>query len=288
MRRLLDDEPQSIAVVRPRTGLGDLLCTVPALRALRRRLPSAHVALVTFAEMADVAERMRPWIDELVAFPGHPGIPERVPRRSEIAPFFAAARARGFDLALQMYGASTAAREVTAAIGARRTGGFLDHGDPSLDPAAWAPYPEDEHEILRHLRLLAHLGAEPDGDHLTFPIRAEDRKAAARLTSDAGLRSPFALLHPGATSPSRRWPHDRFAAVADALVARGLHVALIGTRAERPAARRGAAPCVDLRGRTELGCVAALIERAAIVVGNDSGPAHLAAALGTHSVTIFL
>jgi len=280
----LDDEPQSIAIVRLRTGLGDLLCTLPALRALRRRLPRAYIALVTYPEMAEVAGRMRPWVDELIGFPGYPGIPERPPRRAQIAPFFQAARERRFDLALQMYGASRAAVEVTARIGARHTGGFLAHGDPAPEAAAWIPYPEHEHEIRRHLRLMGHLGAESSDEALAFPIRP----------GEAGppVPGPYALLHPGATSPSRRWPTQRFAAVGDALAARGLRVAVIGTPDEHETAGSVAAAmrarCLDLCGRTDLGALAALLHRAALLVGNDSGPAHLAAAVGTPSVTIFL
>src|SRR4051812_27758647 len=104
---LFDTEPRSIAVVRLRVGLGDLLCTVPALRALRARLPDAHVALVTWAEMAAVVDRLRPWVDELVAFPGDPGIPERPPDGPAIAPFYAAMRARRWDVAVQAYGGRT-------------------------------------------------------------------------------------------------------------------------------------------------------------------------------------
>src|SRR4051794_23160245 len=69
------DAVDSIAVLRARTGLGDLLCGVPALRALRARLPHARITLVTYAEMAPVAERMRAYVDEFVPFPGWPGIP---------------------------------------------------------------------------------------------------------------------------------------------------------------------------------------------------------------------
>jgi ADP-heptose:LPS heptosyltransferase len=280
-----------VAIVRLRTGLGDLLCTVPALRALRRRLPRAHVALVTFAEMAPVVERMRAWVDELMPFPGHPGIPEREPRRGQIAPFFDAARKRRFDLALQMYGASAAAVEVTLGLGARRTGGFVSSRCAGVDGKTWIAYPGREHEIRRHLRLMRHLGAEPDGDALEFPVWAADRDSLARLAG-ASLEAPYALVHPGATSPSRRWPPERFAAVADALAERALTVVLIGAREERPLAARVRsamrAPSVDVCGRTRLGELAALVEGAALVVGNDSGPTHLAAALGTPSVTIFL
>jgi ADP-heptose:LPS heptosyltransferase len=295
--RPLDDEPESIAIVRLRTGLGDLLCTVPALRALRARLPKAHVTLITFAEMCDVVDRMRPWVDELMGFPGHPGIPERPVRQSEVAFFYAAARARRFDLALQMYGASRGAGEVTERLGARRTGGFLVRRARASERPSYIAYPGREHEVRRHLTLMRHLGAEPPDDPreaeaLAFPIRQSDRAAAARLAVEAGLRAPYALVHPGATSPSRRWPPERFATVTDALQRRGLSVGIVGTSVERPLVRgvrqAMSAPAVDFSGRTDLGALAALLADASVVVGNDSGPAHLAAAVGTPSVTIFL
>ena len=88
MPRPFDAEPRTIAIVRARTGLGDLLCGAPALRALRRRLPAARVALVTYPEMAPVVERLRPLVDELVPFPGaastwpsRPSAPTRPPTR---------------------------------------------------------------------------------------------------------------------------------------------------------------------------------------------------------------
>jgi ADP-heptose:LPS heptosyltransferase len=102
----------------------------------------------------------------------------------------------------------------------------------------------------------------------------------------------YALLHPGATSPSRRWPAERWAEVGDALAARGLVVAVTGVAGEEETVRsvraRMATEAVDLCGRTALGAFAVLIRDAELLVGNDSGPAHLAAAMGTRSVTVFL
>jgi ADP-heptose:LPS heptosyltransferase len=280
--RALDEEPRSVAIVRLRTGLGDLLCTVPALRALRRRLPRARIAIVTFAEMGGVVERMRPYVDELIPFPGVRGIPERPPVEAAFPGFLAQTRARKLDVALQMYGANAAADAVTAALGARRIGGFLAHGDPAIT----IPYPAGEHEVRRHLLLMRHLGADDGDEALAFPVSRADRLAAPAMAP------PYALIHPGATSPSRRWPLERFAAVGDALSARGLGVGIVGTNGEhrlahRLAARMGA-PSRVLAGRTSLGALAALLERAALFVGNDSGPAHVAAAVGTPSVTVFL
>jgi ADP-heptose:LPS heptosyltransferase len=191
-----------------------------------------------------------------------------------------------------MYGANPAANEVTERLGARHTGGFVVPGGREPDRSTHIAYPVDQHEVRRHLLLMRHLGARAEAEALEFPVREADRASAARLAWESGLRPPYALVHPGATSPSRRWAPERFAGVGDALRRRGLHVGIVGTGVERPLARgvleAMVGRAVDLCGRTDLGTLAALLADASILVGNDSGPAHLAAALGTPSVTLFL
>jgi ADP-heptose:LPS heptosyltransferase len=278
------DAVESIAILRARTGLGDLLCGVPGLRALRARLPDAHIALISYAEMAPVVERMRAHIDEFIPFPGWPGIPERPV--GETAGFLAAMRERRFDLALQAYGANPAANEAAAALNARRTGGFFVTGTIEPDLEVHLPYPEHRHEIDRHLDLMALLGAPAQGRALEFPLTEADEREAA------GIPTPYALVHPGATSASRRWPVERFARVADELAARGLHVAVTGVPSEAAlvaaVCAQMRAPALDLCGATSLGGFAALIRDAELLVANDTGSAHLAAAVGTPSVTVFL
>jgi ADP-heptose:LPS heptosyltransferase len=287
---LLDGRPDRIALLRARTGLGDLLCGVPALRALRAKLPDAHVTLITYGEMGPVLERQRAYVDELLPFPGWEGIPERPVDHAALPAFLATARDRRFDVALQAYGANPAANAATAALGAHVTGGFLVPGaTPGADLETHLPYPHHLHEVDRHLALLAHLGAPPvDDGHLELPLDDADLAAAAAV-APAG---PYAIVHPGATSPSRRWPPARFAAVADALAAEhGLEVLLTGTPGERglleeilAEQRRPARAVTDLG----LGGFAALVRGAALLAGSDTGATHVAAAMGTPSVTIFL
>jgi ADP-heptose:LPS heptosyltransferase len=286
---VLDDAISSIAIVRARVGLGDLLCTVPALRALRGAKPAAHITLIGFAETAPIVERLRAYVDELLPLPGWPGIPERPVQQTRLDAFVAEARARRFDLAIQMYGANPAANALLDAIGARRTAGFSMPGDRARHSATFLPYPHHLHEIDRHLQLLRLLGVNAIDRRLEFPITTADEHEAAR----AGLEGrAFALLHPGATSPSRRWPLERWARVGDALSERGLAVAISGVTGEEPLVERVRelmdAPSVDLCGRTSLGAFAALVRDATLVVGNDSGAAHLAAAVGTPAVVVFL
>jgi ADP-heptose:LPS heptosyltransferase len=100
------------------------------------------------------------------------------------------------------------------------------------------------------------------------------------------------VLHPGASSPTRRWPVERFAAVGDALAADGWDVVLTGVPGEREISAavrtRMRAPATDLTGATTLGGLAALLRSCAVLIGNDTGSAHLAAAVGARSVTVFL
>jgi ADP-heptose:LPS heptosyltransferase len=102
--------------------------------------------------------------------------------------------------------------------------------------------------------------------------------------------APFACLHAGAQLASRRWLPERFAAVADALAQRGLRIVLTGSAPEAPLTRliraQMTSPALDLAGRTSLFELAALVERAQLVVCNDTGMSHIAAAVGTRSVVI--
>jgi ADP-heptose:LPS heptosyltransferase len=292
-RPLADPDTRRVLLVRLRVGLGDLLASVPALRALRAARPDAEVTLLTWAEMAPVVARMGAYVDELLDFPGWPGIPERPPRLKELPGFLGEVRRRRFDLAVQMYGGQAAANQVTERLGARRTAGFFTPGQWDADLATHLPYPYREREVRRHLELVGFLGAPPAGEDLEFPLLPEDLDEAGALRRRHGLPDGgFACLHPGATAASRRWPPERFAAVADALAARGLPVALVGVPGEEPVAAAVAAtmaaPAVDLTGRTSLGGFAALLASAALLVGNDSGPAQLAAAVGCPAVTVFL
>ena len=280
---------QSFALIRLRVGLGDLLCTVPALRALRAHLPDAHVALVTWEEMRPVVERFGAYVDELLPFPGFPGIPERPPVEEEVEPFFAAARERRFDWAVQLYGANPAANQVTERMGARRTAGFFVTGATHADLRTHLPYPQHTHELDRHMAAFELLGIPPGSRELEFPLTAED-EAQAEAALD-GVARPYVCLHPGATSQSRRWPAERFAAVGDALAAEGFAVLVTGVPSERAltASVVGAmrAPAVDLAGATSLGGYGAVLRSAALLVCSDTGAAHMAAALGTPSVVVF-
>jgi ADP-heptose:LPS heptosyltransferase len=273
-----------IAVFRA-LQLGDLLCAVPVLRALRHAYPDAEVTLVGLAWARELASRFSAYVDDFIEFPGFPGMPERAPALAAIPEFFRLARARGFDLAIQLHGSGEITNPITALMGARASAGYYRPGHWCPDPERFIEWRDDEHEVLRWLGLLERLGATPRGTHLEFPLRDIDWQdwRALRLHD-------YAVIHAGSQLPSRRWLPQRFAEVGDALGAEGLRVVLTGTAAEAPLAARvqGAMrePALDLTGRTTLGSLGALIARARLLICNDTGVSHLAAALNTPSVVI--
>jgi ADP-heptose:LPS heptosyltransferase len=268
--------------------LGDMLCAVPALRAFRRGFAEAAIVLVGLAWARAFAERFEHLVDGFLELPGFPGLPEVPPRVADLPAFLAEAHAHRFDLVVQLHGNGRVTNTIALLLGGRRTAGFHPPGEPSPGGELFIPYPDAGHEIHRLLRLPEHLDLPVDGDRLEFPLRPADEEELAGLAPELHA-GEYACVHPGARS-ARPWPPDRFAAVGDALAARGLRVVLTGTNAEADVTRRVSglmrAPALDLAGRTTLGGLGALLARARLLVSNDTGVSHLAAALRVPSVVV--
>jgi ADP-heptose:LPS heptosyltransferase len=282
--------PRRIAILRA-LQLGDLLCAVPALRSLRAAWPEAEVTLIGLPWAKVFVERFRRYLDDFLEFPGYPGLPERPPLIERIPAFLAAAQARRFDLAIQMHGSGSIVNPLTVLLGAPKSAGFYLPGDFCPDAKSFLPYVDEGLEVCRLLRLTKFLGIETRGDELEFPVREDDHRRLRAIRETADLQpGEYVCIHPGASVPERRWPTSRFAAVAKALAAHGLRIVLTGTREEQPltrmVARELAAPCVDLAGLTDLGSLAALLSGARLLVANDTGVSHLAAALRVPSVIV--
>lgn len=269
--------------------LGDWLCATPALRALRAGAPGARIALCGLPGTSELARRL-PAVDEFIEFPGHPELPERRPAPGALEAFLMSLQARRFDLALQMHGSGGIVNPLVGQMGALASAGFATPASTQgMDLAV--PWPEHGTEIERCLVLTDALGAPRAGLHIDLPLDAGDRAAAARLRAAHGVPERYAIVHPGSQLPSRRWAPERFAAVADALADAGLAVLLTGTPGEAPLTDAVRTLCgrrvIDLAGRTSsLWVLGALVEGATLVVANDTGLSHVAAAVGTRSVIV--
>lgn len=281
--------PRKIVVVKA-SRIGDFLCAAPSLRALRRAWPQAEIVLVTLALLRGLAKRL-PYIDRVVDFPGYPGLAEQLfsPRRA--LAFFARMQAERFDLAIQLQGSGVYSNPVALMLGARHTAGFIRPGDGPgrLDVAV--TWPERGHEIDRILALPRALGAGMAGRDVGLTLRQADYDRAADLLGT--LPPPYVGVHCGAHGLARRWRLSLYAGVARHLTANGGSVVLLGGAADIAAARAlsgqlAAWPLINLAGRTTLPVLGAALAFLRVLVANDSGPAHLAYAVGTPTVTLCL
>lgn len=289
---LVDGPVQRIVVLRALV-LGDTLCAVPALRALRRAWPAARIALLGLPASRELVARLPQLVDEWLAFPGWPGLPEHPVDVAALPDFLSAMQAARWDLAVQLHGSGQLTNPLVALFGARRVAGFHAEGGFVPDAPLSCPWPTQGHEVQRLLALPRHLGLAVDDGALEFPLRPADDaalRAAWPAWDDAG---PYACVHAGAQLASRRWPVERFAAAAEALHDRGLTLVLTGAPAEQTLvgglsallAARGL-PHVNLAGRTSLWTLGALLRGARLLLCNDTGVSHVAAALRVPSVVV--
>ncbi len=279
-----------IAVFRA-LQVGDMLCAVPALRALRAAAPTAEITLIGLPWAAEFAQRFHQYIDDFVPFPGAPGMPEQGADAGGLDAFYRDMQSRRFDLALQLHGSGRLTNAIVRRLGARQEAGF-QCADKSSADSGFIPYPEHEPEIQRLLRLIEALGVPTRGDALEFPITGAEWKELARLRVAYGLRpGEYVCVHPGARLATRRWLPERFAVVADALAMQGLRVVLTGTSEEQlltqGVARAMHAGAIDLCGQTSIGVLGALYAGARVLVCNDTGVSHIAAALCVPSVVVY-
>jgi heptosyltransferase-2 len=290
-----DLQPDQIkrVVVRGTNWVGDAVMTVPALRELRRVLPGAHITLVSRPDTADIFIEAD-FVDEVLVY-DRTGLGSAWTQASEW-------RRRRFDLALLFQNAFEAAAIAFLARVPRRIGYDADRRGKLLTQAIPLPVWKDErHEIFYYLNLVAELertlydaSDEFNAPQFALDVSVDRRRGAKEYLREHGLRSdaPLVLLCPGSiNSRAKRWPAERYAAVADHFAATGASVALIGSPAEievsNEVSQRTTNKPVVLTGKTSVAEATAIISVADILITNDTGPAHIGSAVGTPTLVIF-
>ena len=248
------------ALVLRALGLGDLLAAVPALRAVRRGLPGHELVLAAAPEVAGLLLE--------------PGIVDRVLPADGLHPLDWTGPPP--EVAVNLHGCGPQSHRVLLALPPRRLVAFACPGVGVGGPK-WRP---GEHEVRRWCRLVEAAGWPADPAELVLPSAGEPSAAPGAV-----------VVHPGAAHASRRWPAERFAAVAAALVADGHDVVVTGSAGERGLAGRvarlaGLRSSAVLAGRTDVRGLSALVAGARLVVCGDTGVAHLATAHRTPSVVL--
>jgi ADP-heptose:LPS heptosyltransferase len=281
---------RSILALRP-NAIGDFMFSLPALHALRHSYPQAKIVLLGKQWHAQFLHGRPGPIDEVIVMPPFPGVGAAPDAQIDPEPgraFVSAMREAGFDLAVQMYGGGRYSNAFIMRLGARLTIGAKTPEAAPLDRSI--AYGDFSNRRLELLQVVALAGAQPYPIACEVEVTENDRRLGARALPDMpGQR--LVVLHPGASDPRRRWPAERYAAVADELAGRGALIAISGTGTEAALAqaiighmRHGA---LDLTGGLSLPALCGLLERAVMVISNDTGPLHLALALGTPAVGVF-
>ncbi|MFI9201145.1 glycosyltransferase family 9 protein [Streptomyces sp. NPDC053048] len=244
-------------------GLGDLLTGVPALRALRRAFPDHELVLAAPADL-EAAAAASGAVDTL--------LPAAAPGRA--VPAALAWRGPPPSVAVDLHGNGPPSHRLLSGLRPGRLLAFAHPETPEVTGPRWAAR---EHERERWCRLLRAYGIPADASDLALPRPATPSPAPAAV-----------VLHPGAAAPARRWPAERYAAVARYLLGRGQRVAVTGGPGEDALVAAVAVPGTEaFAGGLPFEELSALVAGAAAVVSGDTGIAHLAVALGTPSVTLF-
>jgi ADP-heptose:LPS heptosyltransferase len=283
---------QKIAVFRA-TALGDFIFALPALAALRAAYPQAEILYLG-----------RDWHTSFV--PGRIAGAHRViavppvhdknligqglvidPQYEPV--FYNQMQAENIDLALQMQGGGDYSNPFILNLRPRFSAGLKSPTAIPLD--RWLPYLYYQNEVARLLEVVSLVGGQVGAAGLSpvLPVLASDQAAAAPFLQAIG--GPYAVLHPGSTDPRRCWSPARFAELGDYLAAHGLAVVLVGTSIEagyvQAVLGSMRAPAIDLSGRLDLSALTGLLARAALFAGNDSGPLHMALAVGARALGLF-
>ena len=305
--------PQRILLLR--FGLlGDAVLWIPALRAARRLFPTARLEAVVSTYQHAVLSRFT-YVDRfIVRDTDHFTRPAAWLRPTTWRSFAALVRLlrrRRYDVVLSCYGRMGA--RLALLSGAPLRYGYRDEADPRVLTHALpgGRYQEPLHEAAYNVRVVSAAASSfrgkpaagssplPNGEgqgkgdlSLTFPLTAAERRCAAGLLSRVPHGVPLVAVHPGAANgAAKRWLPERWAHVADTLAGDGVQIALLGSVDERPLVERVAAamrrPALRLDGATRTpGELAAVLAQCHVVAAGDTGPLHLAVALGRPVVAI--
>lgn len=278
---------QKVAIFRA-LQLGDMLCIIPAIRALRVAYPRVEITLVGLPWAKAFVERFSSYFDKFIHFPGYPGLPEQSFDEEKFELFLNEMLLEQFDLLIQMQGNGTIVNSLISEFAAKNTAGFYND-ESFVDSPLFIPYPDYGSEIHRHLLLMQHLGIEPSGDHLEFPITKRDIDDFNKLSLSA-KRWQYVCIHPGSRGSWRQWPPQYFAAIADYCATLGFTIIVTGTNDERDITKevlkRMHYSAIDLTGLTSLGVLAIVIKNAFALISNCTGVSHVADAVDTPSVII--
>ncbi|MBD2091730.1 lipopolysaccharide heptosyltransferase II [Microcoleus sp. FACHB-1515] len=288
---------QNLLCIRLDT-IGDVIMTTPAIRSLKQSVPNRRVTLMTSSAGAAIAPQI-PELDDLIIYDS-PWLKATAPRANSQPEFEMIDRLRqsNFDAAIifTVYSQNPLPSAFLCYMANIPLRLAHCHENPYQLLTDWIKDPEPEqftrHEVQRQLDLVASIGAEAIDPQmrLTVPPPAK-QQVLELLDREIQIDRPWLVIHPGATAPSRRYPPEYFATVARMLVQQGIQVIFTGTGSEKELVEFIQAEMkvnsVSLVDRLNLAQLSALLQLAPLLISNNTGPVHIAAAVETPVVDLY-
>jgi lipopolysaccharide heptosyltransferase II len=279
-------------------SMGDMLMTTPALRALKESLKGVHITLLASNVGAEIASHI-PEIDEVIPFQAPWVATGTQPRPEEVRRALEAVRQQAFEAAVIF--TVNSQNPLPAALFLYQADIPLRLGYAKENPydllSHWVPDPEPaklvRHEVERQLALVKTIGATTRKTALSFQVTWKDLMMVRHLMVSLGLgREPWFILHPGSREARRSYPAEQFIEAAEMVLSMWPGKVLVTGIAEetdlvRQIVKRLGQRAIPLAGHFRIGEFAALIKMAPVIVTNNTGPVHLAAALGTPVVDVY-
>ena len=278
-------------------NIGDTACAIPAMHAIRRAYPSAHLALVTSPGKAgSVGARELldgvSWLDEVVVYHS-----EDIATARGRLELIRNLRARQFDVWIELpvvaASLSTLFRNLMVARSAGVRWGFGWRYEPRFAAPAQALFNNFPDEVERLLEVVRAAGFSVDDADFPLELGDSNRRTVTDLLDQAGMKQGELMIGfaPGAKLEPNRWPADRFIEVGKGLAARGYRIVVLGGSSDAPMCERIAKAigrnAASLAGKTTIRDSCEVLARCAMLICNDSGVQHLASAVGTPCVSLF-
>ena len=269
--------------------LGDVLLSTPVVKALRQEFPQSYISMLVSPYTKEVLEG-NPNLDEIITF-------DKDAKNKgfwSTLKFIQVLRKKKFDLVIVLHPTTrmhllTFFAGIPKRLGYDRNFGFL-----LTDKIKHTKQYGQKHESEYALDLVRYLGIEPQDKTLFMPIKKDSEKWVEDLFNQTGIKDNDKLLviHPAASCPSRIWPGERYAQVADKLVGQyGFKVIIVSSPGDIQKAevviKNMRSKALNLAGKTSISQLASLLKRSQLFISTDSGPMHVAAAMGVPVITIF-
>jgi len=269
--------------------IGDVLLSTPLIKALRDKYPQAYIAMMVSPYARDIVEG-NPYLDKVIIYDK-----ERLHKSwLNSLKFARGLKRKKFDLAFILHPTNRVhlvsfLAGIPKRVGYDRKLGFL-----LTDRIKHTKQLGEKHELEYNLDLLRYLGIEPQDKNLYMPIKPESEKWVRELFRQEGIHEADKLLaiHPAASCPSKIWSAERFAQAADKLAQKyGFKILVIAGPKDLKTAevlvKHLRSGVINLAGKTSVSQLASLLKRCALFISNDSGPVHIACAIGTPVISIF-